>query len=291
MYFARGGDMSMLWRDEQLSVISAALDAARNGRPTVLSVLGEPGMGKTSLLREIAARASGFNVLAADGRESAYREPFDLLQQLGVRDVRSPGGNRMDPLIVAQGLRDLVDTLSPAGPVLILLDDLQWADPESVESLYWLVHRADGDRLLAVLGSRPEGPESTDAWRRLMHQAPRALAMSLTGLSFEQAAAAVCSVDPNAEPDAIRRLWDHAAGNPFHLDSLLRQYGFAELAAMASLPAPAELAARMKTELSGYAPDVVALVHASAVLGYRWEAVPALARSARSATRPGRSKR
>jgi DNA-binding CsgD family transcriptional regulator len=267
----------VLWQDEQLGVISVALEAARNGQPTVLSVLGKQGMGKTSLLGEIATRAPGFNVLEADGQESAYREPFDLLRQLGIRDVHSPGGTSVDPLVAAQGLRDLVDTLSPTGPVLILVDDLQWVDQESVESLYWLVHRAHGDRLLMALGSRPEGPESTDAWRRLIQHASRAPTLSLTGLSFEQATATVLAVDPGAAPDAIRRLWEHCARSPFHMNSLLRQYGFTELAAMRALPAPAELAARMKAEVSGYAPDVVALVHASAVLGYSWQTLPTLA--------------
>jgi DNA-binding CsgD family transcriptional regulator len=267
----------MLWQDEQISAISAALEAARGGQPTVLAVLGKPGMGKTSLLREIAIRASGFNVLEADGQESAYHESFDLLRQLGVREDRSAGGTFSDPLVATQGLRDLVDTLSPAGPVLILVDDLQWADHESVESLYWLVHRAQGDRMLVVLGSRPESPGSAGTWSRLMQQASRGPVLSLTGLSLAQATATVLAVDPSAGPDAVRRLWEHCARSPFHLDSLLRQYGFTELAAMRSLPAPSELAARTKTELSGYAPDVVALVHASAVLGYSWQALPRLA--------------
>jgi predicted ATPase len=65
----------VLWQDDQLNAIAAALGAARSGQPAVLRVLGKPGMGKTSLLREIATRASGFNVLEADGQESAYREP------------------------------------------------------------------------------------------------------------------------------------------------------------------------------------------------------------------------
>jgi predicted ATP-dependent serine protease len=127
----------VLWQDDQISAIAAALEAARSGQPAILSVLGKPGMGKTSLLREIATRASGFNILEADGQESAYREPFDLLRQLGVRDIHILGGTSRDPLVVTRGLRDLVDTLSPSGPVLILVDDLRWADQESVESLYW----------------------------------------------------------------------------------------------------------------------------------------------------------
>src|SRR5271154_1321316 len=106
---ARQGDPNVLWQDEQISAISAALEAARSGQPTVLSVLGEPGMGKTSLLSEIASRAPEFNVLQADGRESAYREPFDLLRQLGVHDDHSPGGIPRDPLAATQSLRDLVD--------------------------------------------------------------------------------------------------------------------------------------------------------------------------------------
>jgi hypothetical protein len=265
------------WQVEQTSAVSAALAAARSGRPGVLSVLGQPGTGKTSLLREIAVRAAGFNVLEADGRESAYRERFDLLRQLGVGDDRPTGSIFRDPLVATQGLRDLVDSLSPAGPVLILVDDLQWADPESVESLYWLVQRAHGDRLLLVLGSRPEGPESTGAWRQLVQYASRGPVLSLTGLSFAQAEATVLAADPSADPDSVRRLWEHCARNPFHLQSLLRQYGFAELAAMRSLPAPSELAARTKAELSGYEPGAVALVHASAVLGYSWQALPRLA--------------
>jgi ABC-type Na+ transport system ATPase subunit NatA len=88
----------VLWQVEQVSAISAALEAARGGQPTVLSVLGQPGMGKTSLLREIATRASGFNVLEAEGRDSAYREPFDLLRQLGARDEHSGSGISRDPL-------------------------------------------------------------------------------------------------------------------------------------------------------------------------------------------------
>jgi hypothetical protein len=137
--------------------------------------------------------------------------------------------------------------------------------------------RQTRDTSPATAQSHPESPGSTDAWRRLMQQASRGPVLSLTGLSFAQATATVLAADPNAGPDAIRRLWDHCARSPFHLNSLLRQYGFTELAAMCSLPAPSELAARTKAELSGYALDVVALAHASAVLGYSWQALPGLA--------------
>jgi DNA-binding CsgD family transcriptional regulator len=57
----------------------------------------------------------------------------------------------------------------------------------------------------------------------------------------------------------------------------VRQYGMAELAAMRSLPAPTELANRMKSQLAAMPEDAASLAHASAVLGYSWQDVPALA--------------
>jgi uncharacterized protein (TIGR03086 family) len=75
----------MLCQDEQISAILASLEAARSGQPRLLSVPGKSGRGKTSLLRVIAIRASGFNVLEADGQESVYRAPSDLLRHLGAR--------------------------------------------------------------------------------------------------------------------------------------------------------------------------------------------------------------
>lgn len=261
----------MLWQVSQLKAVSAAIESARNGRPAVLSVLGEAGMGKTSLLREIARRASGFHVLEGEGRDSGYREPFGLLRDLGVDDAVTRAGTSKDPLIAAQGLRDLVDELSPSGPVLILVDDAHWVDGESLESLYWLIRRARGDRLLIVTGSRPEGEQTSDAWRLLTQRAGGEASLTLSGLSLKQAGTLILGTEPAADDDAIRRLWEHSGGNPFYLRSLLDQYGIAELAAMQSLPAPAQLAQRVAAELALLPADVAALVHASAVLGYSWQ--------------------
>lgn len=267
----------MLWQHRHVEVLRAAMEDARGGQAAAVTVLGESGMGKTSLLREVVRRASGFNVLEAGGEETAFREPFGLLRYLGVDDVRTPAGGLKEPPAVAQGLRDQVDRLSSGGPVLIVVDDLQWADQESIESLYWLLHRAHADRLLVVLGSRPESADSCDAWRRLVGRASRRGPIVLPGLSLEQATAMVAAVDPSADGETITRLREHTGGNPFHLNSLLRQYGFAELAAMGALPAPAELAKRVNAQLATLGPDAEALAHASAVLGYTWQDLATLA--------------
>jgi DNA-binding CsgD family transcriptional regulator len=267
----------VLWPSEQIGAISAAIEAARAGTPSVVTVLGEAGMGKTSFLREVVRRASGFNVVEGEGWESGYQEPLSLLQQLGVRDVHTVGGLPKDSFLAAQGLRDLVDELSPTGPVLFVVDDLQWADQESVESLYWLLRRAQGDRLLVALGSRPENNASGDAWRRLIRSAERGTSVSLTGVSFDQAAALVTESQADADEVSIRRVWEHTEGNPFYIKSLLHQYDFNELSGMRELPAPAELATRINTDLGNLGPDATALAQASAVLGYNWRDVLTLA--------------
>jgi DNA-binding CsgD family transcriptional regulator len=269
-YFASSCGHSVLWPSDQIGAITAAIEAARVGSPSVVTVLGDAGMGKTSLLREIVRRSSGFNVIEAEGWESGYQEPLSLLQQLGVRDVRTVGGLPKDSFLAAQGLRDIVDQLSPSGPVLVLVDDVQWADGESVDALYWLLRRAQGDRLLVALGSRPESRTSSDAWRRLMRSTERGTSVVLTGVSLDQAAALMGMTQPGADETAIRRVWEHTGGNPFYIKSLLHQYDVNDLAAMAELPAPAELATRIKTELSNLGPDATAVAQASAVLGYSW---------------------
>jgi DNA-binding CsgD family transcriptional regulator len=261
----------MVWEARDLATVTSAVESARAGDPVVLSVLGEPGTGKTSLLREIARRAPGFNVRAGEGMDAGFREPFGLLRQLGVDQVLTPAGAALTPIAAAQGLRQVVDALSPSGPVLIVADDVQWVDQESLEALFWLMSRAKGDRLLLALGSRPENAAMNDAWHRLLGCTSSGMSVSLTGLSVEQVSRLIGAGDSAAETDAVARLREHTAGNPFHLTSLLHQYGFAELAAMPALPAPAELAQRIKNQLETLPADAEALAHASAVLGYAWQ--------------------
>ena len=238
------------WPEVTVEAISQGLAGARRGSPSLLVVLGDAGMGKTTLLGEIVGRASGFNVLQGAGEQTAYERPFELLRQLGVGPLASHGVAK-DPLVVAQSLRDRVDELSPGGPVLIVVDDLQWVDQLSLESLYWLIHQARGDRLIVVVGSRPEGAQTSDAWRRLVRRAAHISAtITLDGLTLQQTSVLVRGVQPEAGDEAITRIWEHTAGNPFYVKSILQQYRVADLAAMRILPAPAELTTRIRAELT-----------------------------------------
>ena len=159
-------------RQVELGAIRQELSSARLGRLTGLTLEGEPGIGKTRLLvaaAEVAA-AEGFTALAATGDEE-IRGPFLLARGIfasaaahergsnGAREqfqrVVDAISGRDDPTLetltpdhkllrvfdlAAVAIRELAAT----NPVAVLVDDLQWADEDSVRMLRYIV-RTDGD--------------------------------------------------------------------------------------------------------------------------------------------------
>ncbi|HEV7653502.1 MAG TPA: AAA family ATPase [Mycobacteriales bacterium] len=258
---------SRWWRAEQLRVLDEAIAVAGSGSPTVLAVEGDAGQGKTALLEELTAhcRDAGFQLVAGEAHESGGRSPGDLLRRLGVTGAATAAA--VDPFEMAQDLRELIDRAGSAGPVVVAVDDLQWADPESVAALAWLVRRTAGDRLLVVAAARPIRPPAHPQWRRLLAGWGRVVRLRLTGLSAEDAAALMRGVDPDVDLALAGRLWEHAAGNPLYLTALLQEHDAAELRRMSELPAPADLVQTVAHRLARVGPDSVALVRAVAVLG------------------------
>lgn len=258
----------MRWPGDALTLIDGAVAAARAGEPTVVSIEGEAGYGKSALLRELARRLDGFHVLRAVGEESAQDESLQLL-----RDWDAVPGDAAAPrhtLQAARLLDDVIDGLQLTGPVALVVDDLQWIDPDSGDALAALVQRAAGDRLLVATAFRPLGRRHP-AWRRAVDAEGRVV--RLAGLDAAAVAELVGSLVADAPPQLAERLREHTAGNPLHIRALLREHPAAELAALAArgeLPAPAELAARMDARVAQLDPDAARLLHALAVLGDTW---------------------
>ncbi len=145
----------MRWNAGTLSVLDDASARARSGRPTVLLVEGEAGIGKTAVLGEAHHRAADFQVFTTAGSQ-ADSTPYDTLNGLGVAAKRTADGRYAEPFVVAQQLRELLDR-HRAEPVMLRVDDLHWADPETLRAIIALFERASGDRLLLAAASRPGG--------------------------------------------------------------------------------------------------------------------------------------
>ena len=247
---------TLVGRSAELAVLDGAVAALQDGPARPLVVQGEAGIGKTRLLAELAGRANArrFTVLSGSASELEQDLPFwlfvdaldDYVAGLDPRVLAGLGDevraevahvlpslaeHATDGRLMVQderyrthrAIRELLGRLAAREPIVLVLDDVHWADPSSVELLAGLLRVAPDARVLLALGLRP-------------HQAPRPLAaaleraarqgglerVALTGLALEEAAALL-----GDRPDAAGLAGLHAqtGGNPFYLEQLRRAPG------------------------------------------------------------------
>ncbi len=255
-----------LGREAQQEVLTRCMTGVVAGGRSVVVVSGEPGLGKTMLVDAMAAqwRGAGYRLLA--GQCVEYRGPGEpylpLLEALAeaatqpygpalvaLLSDRAPTWLVQLPWLVADGefddlrrrvvgstrermLRELVEALEALAaddPVVLILEDLQWSDPSTIDVLAALGRRRTSARLLVVGTCRTEelagaGGGLLDVLHDLrLHGALTEI--QLTPLD-ERAAAQVVARRTGAEPSAeLTEVANRrAAGNPLHLQSLVDEW-------------------------------------------------------------------
>jgi DNA-binding CsgD family transcriptional regulator len=219
-------------RDAELAAIGAQLDRARSGVGAVVLVEGEPGMGKSRLLAESArvARRLGFRVssgAAEPGASAVELAPlmtalFDgadpVLDRAELRDLRSPAEQRYWLL---QDLQALLERAALAAPLLISLDDQQWADSGTAAALRALPARLPTLPVAWMIALRPDqgSAQLLSAIEYLEHEHAEKIDLG----PLDDAAVAQLAKDVmEAEPDhAFLDLVSRARGSPFLLMELL----------------------------------------------------------------------
>ena len=163
-------------RDSERARIGGLLEAARDSHGGVLVLLGEPGVGKSALLRDARERAAGMEVLWARGVESESELPFAALHQLlrpalgGADRLPAPqaaalhaalglaesGGN--ERFLVSAACLTLLAELAEQRPLLCLVDDAHWLDAPSADALLFVARRLAADAVVMLFAARePEG--------------------------------------------------------------------------------------------------------------------------------------
>ncbi|MEU1133241.1 AAA family ATPase [Streptomyces sp. NPDC005900] len=232
-------------RDAHLAVIEAALAGIADAGTSVL-LRGDPGMGKTALLAaaEAMARDAGLRVLRMTGAEAETGLPFAALHQVLwplLDGTRALPGEQRDALESALGVREgmppegftvagaalaLLAHAAARRPVVVLLDDLQWADPSSVAVFGYLRRHLTPLPLVLVGATRREGDAGGGAGSAQESGDTESLpgrVMDLEPLDAEQAERLLRTLHPWLPAPAHRRVLRAAAGNPLALHELPAQ--------------------------------------------------------------------
>jgi DNA-binding CsgD family transcriptional regulator/tetratricopeptide (TPR) repeat protein len=279
--WAAGGSAGLfVGRQEELSVLAGCRSQAAGGTPCLVIVEGEPGIGKTALVRQGLAGPDNLSSWWAYGDPSEQDLPFAVVDQWLRRlarsgtDLSSRGsllGPEVLPSTVGARLLDLVGTAQDCGPVTLVLDDAQWADGESLQALGFVLRRLSVDRLLVVLTSRTSGTGSGALAVRSDRLTAGPLATKLIRLSGlgEEEIAQFAEPGHDFPPGLAHRLREYTGGHPLYLRSLLGTATFEELAQTPVLPVPTELASMISRTLAELPGESRALAEAMAVLNVR----------------------
>jgi DNA-binding CsgD family transcriptional regulator len=232
------------------------------------------------LVRRFLEEAGEQCVLRASGEEAEAGLPFGVLAQLLAAAPTTPsdpaavevaGEGPVDPLAAGAVLLDLLGALQRSDPVVVVVDDLHWADQPSLQALTFMLRRLRVDRVLTLVLTREVAdPRLPDGLRRLLAD-DDTLHLRLGGLEVEEVRA--LSSRLGHRPLSVRaagRLRAHTDGSPLHARALLEQVPAEVLDdPQVPLPAPRSFALLVLARLAACAADVQELVAAASVLGVR----------------------
>ena len=251
----------LVGREAELSIITAALEDARNGRGSGICVAGAPGIGKTSLLAAAEEAAPGFTRLRTTGVPSeiaighaglaeiltplrdwvAQRPPPQraaLETAMGWSAGESPPGR----FLVGVATVSVLSMAAQERPILVLIDDLQWVDRESAVVLLFAARRMRHDAVLFLLARREGSVEPDVAGLD---------ELELVGLTAAESAALLSQ--RSTAPVVLAQLVDRTAGNPLAMLEAAQQLSAEQLRGRrrADLSAPVDQERRVATGKPG----------------------------------------
>ena len=166
-------------RQDELAILSERFSEAARGRPQVVYLEGEAGSGKSTLLSRFLGSLSDAVVLQAGGDEDESLLSYGVVDQLDPDAATDPGD---DPMAVGARLLDLFDRLQAGDRVVVLvLDDLQWADRPSLRAVLFALRRLRADKVLIVVSAR-SGALVDAGWARFVGGDSRVMRVRLGGL-------------------------------------------------------------------------------------------------------------
>ena len=254
------GEVPLVGREGQLNQLWRALDEARSGLGRVVVIVGEAGVGKSSLVTVVGANARerGIRMLLGRCYESQQILPFgpwvDALRGSGVSqeaktlqdlppvwraelsrllpEVSAPDlpTASNDLLRLFESVAQFVERLTLEGPVAVVLEDIHWADEMSLRLFAFVARRTQAVRVLLGATAREEELSSAPVLQRVLDElatGPHFRHMPLSPLSRGDTAALVQSLARRGSDETLvaclsDRLWAASKGNPFIIVETMR---------------------------------------------------------------------
>ena len=282
-------------RQPELAVLRARLADARSGRPQIVQIQGPAGIGKTALIEKLPAGSAVAPtpvVLLASGEETEELLAYGVVEQLAkaVDRVAAPAAaaysavDRIDPdpigiapmhrpdpiedpVTVGTRLLESLDRLGGA-PVILALDDANWADRPSLQALIFALRRLTADPVLVIIAVRDDRlTDLPESLARLI-SGETGTVLRLRGLDEEDLRdlAAAMGIE-GIGSTAARRLRYGTQGNPLHARALLEEFPPSGWGPDdRPLPSPLSFRRLVQDRYSACADSTRALIDAAAVL-------------------------
>ena len=295
-------------RTAEMTTLRAALEEALAGRGGLVAILGEAGIGKTRLLQELLAEAQkqGYQMCLGRAHETDQILPFGpwvdalgavplggvihdldplrraelarLFPECGVQP--QPGGPPAEMLKLFEAVATLIKGLARRQPLLLLLEDLHWADEMSLRLVAFLGRRLKAWPVVLLVTLRPEEVTSLPFLDRTLQELSHErhlVVLEIGPLSRTETEALVEALArPGSAPATVvtlgEALWRASDGNPFVIVETMRALGEASLRdASARLPLPRDVSVLISQRLERLAPASRQLLVLAAVVGREFD--------------------
>ena len=313
-----GSQRMLVGRQHELHTLWSQFEATTAGRLQVAFVAGEPGIGKTRLLQEIAEHAGQVGGLVLRGGASAAEGmppylPFlealggyirtapleqlrtqadsiapilaTILPELPLRLGELVSGYPLPPeqtrLRLYEAVGMFLAAIAVSRPLLLLLDDLHWADTATLDLLCHLAQHQAASRLYILGAYRSDELASHSALERSILDLTRSRQLTALALrplpeaEVAQLITAVLGVPPH--PILSQFLWKQSEGNPFFLEELIWEWQETEVltvtpehATISSSPPaslPASISSLIRRRFARLPQEVLETLRTAAILG------------------------
>ena len=294
-------------RVEEMKLLSKWLDEACSGHPRVVSVSGETGSGTATLLRQLEpeVRLRGGMFAMASSSNLAIGKPYGVWRSLLAATHRFPASverewhelQHLEPSFGTTGsaehtgsqyrllgeLADYVRSLAATRPLVIVLDEMQWADATSWDALEHLLSQLDTDRMMICLAHRPDSAYDASSYRQMLKRRNISRELTLSRLTREEVKQWLEAAFHRQQVgrEFLAFLYRHTEGNPLFIAQLLRalvEQGAIwhngirwEWTPVSELRLPSGRAALIAQRLSRFSSSTQAVLAAAAIIGREFD--------------------